>query len=54
MLAKLNQIKIKYGVAFVAVALSLIFVVVVDALLVNSVKERMLAYECHKFNKRIE
>lgn len=44
MLKDFNRINIKYGVAFVAVALSLIFVMVVDAILVNSVKQRMLTF----------
>ncbi|GAB3272874.1 methyl-accepting chemotaxis protein [Parahaliea aestuarii] len=41
---KLNRINIKYGAAFVAVSLSLIFVAVVDMLLVNSVRDRMVSF----------
>lgn len=44
MFARFDRINVKYGVAFVAVALSLFFVVAVDAMLVNSVKQRMLAF----------
>ncbi|WP_206613522.1 methyl-accepting chemotaxis protein [Parahaliea mediterranea] len=40
----MNRINIKYGAAFVAVALSLIFVAVLDMLLVNSVRDRMVSF----------
>ncbi|MGB1923066.1 MAG: HAMP domain-containing protein [Alcanivorax sp.] len=42
MFAKFNRINIKYGAAFIGVALALLVVVTANALLVNSVKERML------------
>ncbi|KAF0807673.1 methyl-accepting chemotaxis sensory transducer [Alcanivorax xiamenensis] len=44
MLAKLNRINVKYGVAFIGVALALWIVVGVNVLLVNSVKQRMLEF----------
>lgn len=40
----LNKISVKYAVAFIGVALSLIAVVAVDILLVNSVKNRMTEF----------
>ncbi len=42
MFAKFNRINIKYGAAFIGVALALLVVVTANALLVNSVKERMV------------
>ena len=41
MLKKLNKISIKYAIAFIGVALAMIAVVVIDGLLVNTVKTRM-------------
>lgn len=42
MFAKFNRINIKYGAAFIGVALALLVVVTANAMLVNSVKERMV------------
>ena len=42
MLAKFNQINVKYGAAFIVVALSLVLVVTANAVLVNTVKNRMV------------
>ncbi|WP_304525999.1 methyl-accepting chemotaxis protein [Halomonas sp. I5-271120] len=44
MLEQLNKISVKYAIAFIGVALSLIAVVTVDFLLVNTVKERMTEF----------
>ncbi|AFT69098.1 Methyl-accepting chemotaxis sensory transducer [Alloalcanivorax dieselolei B5] len=44
MLAKLNRINVKYGVAFIGVALALWIVVGVNVLLVNSVKQRLVEF----------
>ncbi|WP_148253760.1 methyl-accepting chemotaxis protein [Aidingimonas lacisalsi] len=52
MLGKLNQIKVKYAIAFIAVALSLLAIVAVDERLVNAVKERMTAFSS-EFNVAI-
>ncbi|MCA1772324.1 MAG: hypothetical protein LC677_06820 [Halomonas sp.] len=41
MLEKLHKINVKYTLAFILVALSLLGVVVVDSLLVQSIRERM-------------
>lgn len=40
----LNKISVKYAIAFIGVALSLLVVVTIDLLLVNSVKQRMLEF----------
>ena len=50
MLKHLNKISVKYAIAFIGVALSLIAVVTVDFLLVNTVKERMTEFS-NTFNK---
>ncbi|MAX33174.1 MAG: chemotaxis protein [Halomonadaceae bacterium] len=50
MLERLNKISIKYAIAFIGVALSLIVVVTIDSLLVNTVKERMTEFSS-TFNK---
>lgn len=42
--SKLNKISVKYAAAFIAVALSMLAIVVVDERLVNAVKERMTAF----------
>ncbi len=39
-----GKIRIKYALAFIGVALAVLLVAVVDALLVNTVRERMLAF----------
>ncbi|GHC30353.1 methyl-accepting chemotaxis protein [Aidingimonas halophila] len=52
MLGKLNRINVKYAVAFIAVALSLLAIVAVDERLVNAVKERMTAFSS-EFNVAI-
>jgi len=39
-----GRIRVKYAVAFIGVALALLLVAIVDALLVNAVRERMLAF----------
>lgn len=39
-----GRIRVKYAVAFIGVALALLLVAIVDALLVNTVRERMLAF----------
>ncbi|SBR46140.1 methyl-accepting chemotaxis protein [Halomonas sp. HL-93] len=44
MLEKLHKINVKYTLAFILVALSLLGVVVVDSLLVQSIRERMTAF----------
>lgn len=44
MFQRFNRINLKYGVAFAGVALSLVVVVTVNFMLVNAVKERMLAF----------
>ncbi|GEK50012.1 methyl-accepting chemotaxis protein [Vreelandella venusta] len=44
MLEKLHKINVKYTLAFILVALSLLGVVVVDSLLVQSMRERMTAF----------
>lgn len=41
MFAKFNRINIKYGAAFIGVALALLVVVTANAMLVNSVKDRL-------------
>ena len=38
---RLHQIKVKYALAFISVALALLVIVVADALLVNTVKNRL-------------
>lgn len=38
---RLHQIKVKYAIAFISVALSLLVIVIADALLVNMVKSRL-------------
>lgn len=49
MTKKLNKISVKYSIAFIGVALSLMAVVTVDFFLVSSVKERMTEFS-HTFN----
>lgn len=44
MLEKLDKISVKYSLAFILIALSLLGVVVVDSLLVQSMRERMVAF----------
>lgn len=44
MLEKLHKINVKYTLAFILVALSLLGVVVVDSLLVQSMRERIMAF----------
>lgn len=44
MIKLLNKISVKYAVAFIGVALSLLIVVTLDFLLVNSVKNRMVEF----------
>ncbi len=44
MLEKLDKISVKYSLAFILIALSLLGVVVVDSLLVQSMRERMMAF----------
>lgn len=44
MLEKLDKINVKYSLAFILVALALLGVVVVDSLLVQSMRERMTAF----------
>ena len=39
-----GRIRVKYAVAFIGVALALLLVAMVDAMLVNTVRERMLAF----------
>lgn len=41
---KLNTISVKYGLAFLAVAISMIVVVVADMLLINALKERIAEF----------
>lgn len=40
----LHKIRVKYAIAFISVALALLAIVVVDALLVNAVKQRMTEF----------
>ncbi|QIB64675.1 methyl-accepting chemotaxis protein [Kineobactrum salinum] len=40
----LHKIRVKYAIAFISVALALLAIVVVDALLVNTVKQRMTEF----------
>ncbi|QJX02830.1 hypothetical protein HML84_17125 [Alcanivorax sp. IO_7] len=42
MFAKFNQINVKYGAAFIGVALALLVVVTANAMLVHTVKNRMV------------
>ena len=42
--AKFNRINIKYGAAFIGVALALLVVVTANAMLVNSVKDLSLIH----------
>ncbi|SEL84990.1 methyl-accepting chemotaxis protein [Halomonas daqiaonensis] len=44
MLARLNRINVKYTLAFIGVALALLIVFAADALLVNSIKQRMTTF----------
>ena len=41
MLKRLNQINVKYAIAFITVALAMFAVVAVDLMLVHTLKERM-------------
>ena len=41
MLKRLNQINVKYAIAFITVAVAMFAVVAVDLLLVHTLKERM-------------
>lgn len=52
MKSTLNKISVKYAVAFIGVALSLMIVVIVDFILVNSVKDRMTEFS-NTFNSAI-
>src|SRR5690606_9834891 len=44
MLHHFNRISIQYGIAFASLALSLVFVVIANFTLVNSVKSRMVDF----------
>lgn len=52
MIKNLNKINVKYGIAFVGVAISLLIVVSVDLLLINSIKSRMMEFSS-TFNSAI-